>query len=252
MGHRMRMLPLLASFSLFSFSACSVKADRTECPCFLTAAFDREFSGKISLTGWQHASCVFSETIEANAGGTYVRPIERGVYEFCAGVGYNVISLGEQSDSLYLWSSEGAVDATGEDVYLPLSMDKQFATLRLDMVKPCEISVRGTVCGVDMFTLCPLGGDFRYEPPSEDGIHYALRVPRQLPAPLGYEPLELRMLEGGGTPVSIPLGWMIEQSGYDWTARSLSDMEIRVDYIAREMTIQVLAWGEGFIKRVEF
>ena len=249
----MRRLPFGVAFTLLILSACSVKADRMECPCYLTAAFDRAFSGRITLSGWQNASCVFSEkAIEPNAGGTFVCPITRGVYEFCAGVGYNVISPGDQSDSLYLWSSEGPVDATGEDVYLPLSLDKQFATLSLDMVRPCEISVRGRVCGVDMFTMCPLGGDFHCEPSSGDGIHYVLRLPRQLPAPEGYEPLELWMLEEDGAPVSIPLGWMIEQSGYNWLARSLSDLEIRVDYIAREVTIQVQEWGEGFIKKVEF
>ena len=254
MGHRRSSLPQFVLALLFIVpAACSVKADRTECPCYLTAAFDREFAGRISLTGWQNATCVLlEEAIAPNAGGEYVQGIPRGVYEFCAGVGYNVISLGNQSDSLYLWSSEGPVDATGEEVYLPLSMDKQFATHRLDMVRPCSVSVRGRVKGVDLFTLVPLGGDFRYEPVSDDGIHYQLRLPRQLPAPEGYEPLELLVLNGDAGPASVPLGWMIEESGYNWQAKSLSDLEIRVDYIAREVTIRVQEWGEGFTKRVEY
>lgn len=244
---------VVCSLAILALSACSVKADRAECPCYLTAAFDREFAGRITLTGWQHAARVLmEEALVPNAGGEFVLGIPRGVYEFCAGVGYNVISLGEQSDSLYLWSSMGPVDATGEDLYLPLSMDKQFATLDLDMVRPCTVSVRGRVRGVDLFTLAPLGGDFRYEPRSGDGVHYRVRLPRQLPAPEGYEPLELLVLDGETGPVSVPLGWMIEASGYDWLARSLADMEVRVDHVAREMTIRVQEWGEGFTKRVEY
>lgn len=231
---------------LVLLSACSVKEDRKECPCFLTAVFDREFSGRLTLCGWQGTGCVFKmEGIEPNAVGEFVTRIERGVYDLSASVGYNVISPGSECDSLYLWSSEAPVDATGEELSISLDLHKQFATVFLTLDSPAAVHVSGEVRGVELFTREPIEGEFSFDPGSEDGLSYVFRLPRQRP---GTNPgLELTL----DSEVVIPLGVMIADAGYDWSEPSLKDIVLHLEYVGLSAQVTVLPWEEGFTKEVK-
>lgn len=235
--------------------SCTVKEDRSVCPCILEVCFsdsDR-IKGPVLLAGWAEAR-VFEEYIAADdCLETYTRKVPRTMISFgavdgisdCVYDGHSaIIPAGKECDSLYAFVDR--IDCTGEKALTSVVLHKQFATVNLlfpdDAVDAQEYSfiVESGSCGIDVLTCRPVEGAFRFEPELQAGGAARFRLPRQ-----GDEALSLTVLHlPSGASVRFPLGKYISSVGYDWEAADLQDIYITLDLVRGRVSVGVSEWEE--------
>lgn len=262
-------LTVAASFgiALLSFSSCSVKEDRRPCPCYLEVRTPlHEGDCIFSVFGYSDRNLVYRQLIKD---GEQVNEIAlpKNVYKASSLWGAKesnvtddlvLIPLGSECDSLYSFTSSASIDALGEQAEVELAPHKQFATLSLEFeteeVYPFEITIRGHVDGYSLYDFTPHQGEFKVKPVATDPLNskYELRLPRQVDNSLI---IEMRDRPSGGStstfttkaegeeePFIVALGEMIARTDYDWTAEDLQDIAIKVDYLKKQITINVSDW----------
>ena len=73
------------------------------------------------------------------------------------------------------------------------------------------------------------------------------RVPRQADASL-----RLDVYQGSQLARSFPIGEIIAESGYDWTAEDLEDIDLTLDYTATDVTFTINGWQHKITFYYEF
>lgn len=233
--------------------SCSVKEDRTPCPCWLDVFFDAFPKEGVSLAGYGSQRIFSDELDEKPYTGYREYEVQRtfisvSAYRMLEGIdgrsGSALIEKGNQADSLYAHLS--SVNCTGEFAVDTVRLHKQFATVYLTFENTEGITVSytpvitGNVCGMDLKTLRPLEGEFEYEPSEAGPLFYTFRIPRQKDSSLQ---MELYDSNDGSFIDTVDLGRLIVNSGYDWNARDLKDIVVTVDFAKVEMEIHVSEWG---------
>ena len=250
-----RILFVMWMAGMLLLSSCSVKEDRSGCPCWMTVEMPDlvgQDGEKVGQDGRSPVGAGDDGTIVLRLRGNsdedevdYSYQVTESVrvdaefleYEVPRGsVGVSVIEMpdrvgydgdeiripvGEQMDSLYGYFRMFYTRC--ESVLCDVELHKEFCTVSFTLgdegyVSPYDLEVWGNVAGVSAWDLMPLEGDFRFAPSPEDGV-YRVRVPRQLDASL-----ELVMLE------------MPDQVGHDGRAENERVVVDRLplgEYIAR-------------------
>ncbi|MBR1783371.1 MAG: hypothetical protein IJ753_07650 [Bacteroidales bacterium] len=153
------------------------------------------------------------------------------------------ITEGSQMDSLFACTT--LVNTDAEFAHETIRLHKNFSTVSVifkdeENGRPadCRLDVSGTVAGIDVQSLAPVRGRFSCmaELPQEGG--FAFRVPRQMDADLN----AALYSHDGILMESYPVGWLIQQAGFDWNKTDLSDVEIMVDTPTATFTITVKEW----------
>ena len=247
----MRRLLILGIAGLAALVSCSVKEDRSDCPCYLEVDLSYARAESVQLRGWTSRE-VFSDAIPAKSFKAFHEyMVPRGQVRVTAigntfelvPQGYALtIEEGHQMDSLFACSD--LVDTQGEIARNEVLLRKNFATIGIDFKDEddgrtaYDLLVSGTVFGVDIRTLEPVDGRFRCEPdPVEEGRGYSFRVPRQKD-----ESLKLTLSYAGKPLEVIDLGYLIARSGFDWNSADLGDVSILCDLPAHTFTITVKEW----------
>ena len=248
---------IFAAFIALSVAgtACSVKEERSGCPCYLHVSFAApDTSGTAVLLGWD-GTPLFREQVRIERHRPYwVRPIEKGTFTLTACKGVDAASLdghqvtfrsGQQSDSLYAFHEP--VDATGDLAYADVRFRKQFATVFLDIRKPadqirsCTFLVEGNTCGFDLLDFKPVPGPFRFIPKPEEGQSIvSFRIPRQ-----SDNSITVTVVREAAASARIPLGELIEKLGYRWDTEELQDIYVAVDIVFGTVEIGIAGWEEG-------
>lgn len=230
---------------------CSIKEDRSDCPCML----DIDFSG---IDAQKHSSALVA--VEASGGfaytelvggdrygeqyrisvprsGVYVNISSGGERHYSTGGGFSVIQ-GEDFPPLYLQSVFCSTDK--EQMGIKARLYKSYCRiglhLKADAPYPYSISVKGNFSGYNADGRVKRG-DFRFSPaPDEDG-KCSVSVPRQ-------EDSSLRLIieEDGNVLREFAIGEYIIESGYDWSAPDLEDVEIEIDYSKTDVVFTVNDW----------
>ena len=239
--------------------ACSIKEDRTDCPCLL----------EIRLTGGEEDRSIlsfrsereeFTDTLRCRSGAaSFEYTVRKGFPELAIWSGQKAcvragnrfeIPYGSEMDALYAWS--GRVDATGESALCLASLHRQFAYVHLTVAfqdgesSPYLLTVRGDVSGMDLMTLEPLEGDFSVSFMPVIGAYHRICVPRQKDDSLLLEFHERDDTRTGGAPLgAFNLGEAIGRAGYDWKAADLEDIYVDVDYVTAGIEVSVSLWDEG-------
>lgn len=244
-----------------AISSCSVKEDRTPCPCFLNVSFqDREhITSRVGMVGYRETE-VFREGIMVEEYDPYwVKAIHKGLLDFAAWKGvsrskdnghYVTIDLGNQCDSLYAFHD--VVDATGEMAYTDVLFHKQFCTVHLDIMKrPAELQgyhflVEGNTCGFDMFDFSPVSGAFCYDAVATPGARIVdFRIPRQSDDSMMVT-IDYHYGDGKVEAIAeLPLGEYIRATGYNWSTEDLQDIYIMIDLVVGRLVISVDGWEDG-------
>ena len=250
-------------------SSCSVKEDRSGCPCWMTV----EMPEQVGHDGGRldNDDCVGlrlrvnSDEVEVGYSYQVTEAVKPDVgaleYEVPRGsVGVSVIGMpdrvghdgivgydgdeiripvGEQMDSLYGFFRMFYTRC--ESVLCDVELHKEFCTVSFTLgdegySSPYDIEVWGNVAGVSAWDLMPVKGDFRYAPVQKNGV-YQVRVPRQED-----NSLEMVMLDDDDIVDSLPLGEYIARSGYDWTAEDLDDVNVALDLEMQQVMITVSGW----------
>lgn len=232
--------------------SCSVKEDRTVCPCLLEVVFPGKVnnSGRALLKGWTTEEVFSEEMTLVGKQDTYKRRVPRTMIHFSAVVGLvqceqqgHVITVpeGGQSDSLYGYIDY--VDCTGETAYTEVNYHKQFATVTIQIINESFPSqdysfvVSSGSSGLDILSLQAVAGQFKHQLKLEEGKRMVFRLPRQ-----GDDSLVLLVAHISGDSVQFPLGQFIRNTGYDWDATDLKDIFITIDISRNQVTIGVAGW----------
>ena len=263
-----RILFVMWMAGILLLSSCSVKEDRSGCPCWMTVDLSKVAKSRqhiaesvvLRLRGNSDEvdySYQVTEAVKPDVGALeYEVPRGSvGVSAVALGneipgqagydgiVGYDGdeirIPVGEQMDSLYGFFRMFYTRC--ESVLCDVELHKEFCTVSFTLgddgyVSPYDLEVWGNVAGVSAWDLMPLEGDFRFAPSLEDGV-YRVRVPRQVD-----NSSELVMLEDSEIVDRLPLGEYIARSGYDWAAEDLADVHIALDMEKQQVMITVSGW----------
>ena len=239
--------------------ACSVKENRSACPCYLivdpveipSSIGDGRYPVRVEVSGksdfrWDAQvgaeDCGTTLTVPAPRPNVFVSAMTGEEGCFVPGEGIR-IPEGEQCPPVYLFSKRVATD--GETAYVAPVLQKQFCTLTVRIVPVNDVFLdsfhlqfEGSVNGYSLDAV-PVEGNFRYASyPSAEGL-CTVRLPRQRNASLMME-----ILEGDKQHRYFALGEYIEASGYDWTAFNLEDIHIEIDYASTGITVHVNGWDE--------
>lgn len=236
---------LILFFYLLACASCSVKEDRSACPCILSL-YTSEVPGKcVAVQVWNtDGGCVAGGETD---GGLLELEVPRGhlLVTACSGLascqllgGVVSIPRGAQMDELCAWRAE--VDCSGEGASQLLFLHKQWATVNLQLQNypdtgPAPVlKIEGMVNGYDLASGLPVEGGFLFRPTLGGSGDVAFRLPRQMGG-------ELLLAVG---PKVLAIGDMIVQSGYDWTAPDLDDIYMLVDYLDSTVKIWISDWEE--------
>lgn len=243
------MITALAVLGVYS---CTVKEDRTVCPCLLEVIFPEKVAdfGRVLLKGWITDEVFSDEMTLVGKQDTYKRRVPRTMIHFSAVTGLtqckqqgHVITVpeGSQCDSLYGYIDY--VDCTGETASTEVYFHKQFATVTIQIinesfpVQDYSFVVSSGSSGLDMLSLKAVAGQFKHQLELEDERRMVFRLPRQ-----GDDSLMLLVTHVSGDSIKYPLGQFICDTGYDWNATDLKDIFITIDISRNQVTIGVAGW----------
>lgn len=218
---------------LAALVSCSVKEDRSDCPCWITVIADKA----ISLSAWYGNQRI----LDNHGGGLEDHTVPRGIVDLVASYGSFTVPEGEQMTELFAQLQH--LNTNGETALIGIELQKQFATVYMDLKDEddgrtgYDIQIYGNYIGADVRTLTPVEGNFRCIPEEAPERGYMFRVPRQkddsLSAVLSYN---------GNAVETIPVGELIRKAGFDWTSQSLGDVSILADLPAHTFTITIMEW----------
>ena len=262
-----RILPILLFLLLTS---CSIKEDRTDCPCYLIIDFgslpnhwdadgrnlwmdilDRKSEvvvlETVTLTEplknrGMRVKVPKGKALVAAAGGRHrFRPTPDGKML--------VLPEGYQSDSLYLHGR--LIDCSGETARDTVRLHKQWCTLSLvvsgmDSFRKYDFELSGAWAAFSAEDLSPLRSPFKSVLTRTNHDRFLCRIPRQ-----GDNELELRLFEEnqdgtrGRLIHAYPLGELIYRAGYNWFATDLDDVTVMLDFARADITVGIQPWNEG-------
>ena len=245
-----------AAFCVVAILSCSVKEDRSVCPCYLTvdpaaipSSCTEEFPVSLEVSGARDFRCPLSLaeedcaeefTVEVPRPNVFLSVFKGSGGCFVPGEGLR-IPLGEPCPPVYLYSER--VVTNGETARAKPVLRKQYCALTVKIVpvndvflESFHLQLEGNVCGYDLDST-PKEGAFQCEShPSEDGLCVAL-LPRQRDASL-----MMQVMDGEQSLRYFALGEYIAESGYDWLATDLEDIYLEIDYAATAFTVRVGEW----------
>lgn len=243
-------LMLLCVGALLVLAGCSVKEDRSLCPCRLNLDFTKVDTLDVSTV----RVCVSEsgrllEDLSLNAGDFYpscfldvkrseldlnICSGDRGLWHGPSGL---QIPYGEDCPPLYLHSS--VIDTQGEVVDELVLLRKNHCVMTMVLetfdCRNCQLKITGNVNGYDMRG-CPSEGPFEYIPVVQDGVSRVV-LPRQVDSSL-----MLEVDDGTDVLKRFALGEYMAAGGYDWKAADLSDVTVNVNWTVTEVTIRLEGW----------
>ncbi|MBR1794115.1 MAG: hypothetical protein IJ755_02295 [Bacteroidales bacterium] len=225
-------------------AGCSVKEDRSACPCTLVLDFSDLPVTPVMLSV-EGEGCSVLQIVHADTLMTLSVPrtdlsvsVTGGALPDAAGSVR--IPFGEEAPPLYLYHA--SVSSEAEQVVLPVYLRKQFCRLTLAFTgppgygPPFEVEVEGFVDGWARDG-SPLDGPFSYRLlPEGDGMA-VIRLPRQRD-----DSLLMHIVFSDQVVRTFALGNFMAAAGYDWSAADLEDLTLNVDVSVTSVTISTDAW----------
>lgn len=261
----MQIRPFLNSLILFLsvvLCGCSMRLDRTECPCY------------VSLKVQTDTDCM---AVFFNESGEIIERKEISAEQLCSGDNYTMVKKGYihvsvfcghrhmvLSDSLVI--SRGDIDyigpvmacrldgdATGESLILEGTLDKQYADINVTFIYkgeeefPYYSDLYCSYGSFDCVSLKGCGGRMHLKNEVED-LSTIFRILRQ------NDDTELRLiLERWDTEkidFNINITELLVKAGYDWQKKDLDDIKFIVDCGKASITINIDDWQYSEILKV--
>ena len=242
------------------FCTCSIREDRSGCPCFLTldlsgldgaalaesgceelvwtlVSGDTCISGRIPVDDLPEKQIVEVPREDAFL---YVLAGDEGL--FVPGEGL-VIPEGSESPRLYAFAAP--VETSRPELVVPVSLHKRFALVEIrfrEALRPgTECRLLGEVCGYDPMAE-PLPGVFSLPVVPDGGGRCQVALPAQAGASLLF-----CLYRNGELERAFSLGGYILESGYDWWAEDLADISLEIDYLHASLRYKVEQWKKTLV-----
>jgi len=246
----------LVFLALCLCTACSIKEDREACPCYLTVVRQDSETGLRGELYWYLAAGDYSIGGKIEEGEREVCDIEvpREVLRLIAvsgipgGLSINgELRIGEGNDFPPVYYYKTDVDARCNSLRDTIHLHKNYCNVSIcgDISQSFTYMLAGPSCGFDWEGNI-LQGSFR-APFREEGNALCCRIPRQAD-----NSLRLEVYQGPEMARSFPIGEIMAQSGYDWGAEDLEDIEISLDYTDTQVTFTVNGWQHQLTFYYEF
>lgn len=234
---------ILTLFSAFGLAGCSVKSDRTDCPCELNLRITGGEEGFANVSLWDVGPRTRMDE-KVRCGGAAVQlKVPRGDFFISTWNGRHActetsscIMIPEGCEMDPVFASSGSIDSRCERLSSEVVIHKQFAYLNIVVTGAGESSysllVRGNVCGMRIPDMMPVPGLFSVTLYPLLGDSFRVCIPRQTDGSL-----ELVLQEA-----VFPIGRIIEEAGYNWSAEDLDDIDISIDYITMGVSVGIAPW----------
>ena len=246
----------LVFLALGLIQSCSIKEDREICPCYLTVVRPDSEAGLRGEVFWYLAAGDYSIGGKIEDGEREVCDIEvpREVLRLIAVSGMTGelsingglrIEAGNDCPPVFYYKTD--LDARCNSLRDTIHLHKNYCNVSIegDISSDFTYMLSGSSCGFDWEGNI-LQGSFR-APFREEGSVLCCRAPRQADSSL-----RLDVYQGLEMVRSFPIGEMIVQSGYDWSAEDLEDIEITLDYTGTQVTFTVNGWQHQLTFYYEF
>ncbi len=169
---------LIILAAVLSLAACSIKEDRTPCPCWLSIDFTKVSQKNVNVAAWGESE-LFSERIAVKdylEAESYEKTVPKG-YVYTSVVSGErdmqrsgarlTIPLGHDADSIFAHAA--SVECLGEFAKDTAELHKQFARVFMSVeipeghAYPYTFTAYSDVAGMDMRDLSPLEGEFKHD-----------------------------------------------------------------------------------------
>jgi len=250
---------LICVLAVVMAAGCSIKEDRSGCPCRLVLDFsevDTSVVKSLELLGLAEDRTVFSDMLPCDEfRNEYVCDVSRAPLrvniwnvmtdrsEHSEGI---VIPYGCECPQLYMHSF--VADAVGEVWYGKVRLRKNYCRLTVVMEDcdqiPYSFTFRGCVDGYGADGM-PSKGDFSCVAYPENVENPYALIPRQLD-----NSLMLDIDDGTRVVKTFALGEYIAATGYDWSLPDLKDMTIVIDYSMTYIKIAISGWDEEYLYNI--
>lgn len=250
----MRWAALLLLLSV----SCSVKEDRSPCPCWLSVVSSDAFrvAGRPQLIvrSVEDGTEILRDTLERSAEALIEYTVPKGRLtvivrsELSRGREENgqvLFSEGESADTLWAHASE--VDCGGEFTLDTVRMRRQFA--RVTVRPECGswrkagvtgLEVRTSCGGLDLRTLTPVEGSWHTHQQTDEDSGTEFLVPRLSP-----EGAFSLVIDLAGETEERDLQAALRASGYDWSRKDLDDIVVTFDVNLSVIAVSVEPWHAG-------
>lgn len=256
---------LILALALAVGNGCSIKEDRSLCPCSLILDFsevDLSYEGmtEIRITapdGFLYYDGNAVSGIYYDMAGEEAVPVygaevpksmvavsvTRGVSGLVSGDGGVVIPLGYECPPVFMHHS--VLDAVAERREDRVFLHKDYCRVGIRMLSgdgsyPFRMTVEGNVNGFYPDRTVSRG-DFSYSFSLDAEGMAEVRVPRQTD-----NSLVLVISDGDTVLREFALGEFIAEAGYDWTADNLEDIDVSIDYAHSDIAVEVEEWSGSF------
>lgn len=259
-----RTMSVAAALALSAIlCSCSVKEDRSGCPCYVCLSVD-----DFIRAGFTEALAAFSQGTDSfredmklaeYAGGVYEKafPRRRTRLSVLAGrnrsvVGGNTLTVPYGLEADPIWMFCGTLDCAGDEEHVRAVPYKQYCNLTIVLAGlsggggyGCELKLHASYGAMDIYSGAPLAVEYcATARKSADGI-FSVRIPRQSDGNIFLEISGWVSPEGETIAGSIvDLGREFRESGYDWADKSLSDASAVVDFAGASVSLSVEDWDD--------
>ena len=237
-------------------NSCSIKEDREICPCFLSVVRPDSEVGLQGEVFWYLAAGDYSVEGKIGEDETEVCDIEvpRTVLRLIAVSGlsggssiYGGFRIEEGTDCPPVYYYKTDLDTRCNSLRDTIQLHKNYSKVSIqgDLSQSFTYMLAGSSCGFDLEGHI-LQGTF-CSPFKEEGASFCCRVPRQSDSSL-----RLELYRAGELVRSFPIGEIIADSGFDWTAEDLEDIDIVLDYKDTGVCFTIDGWTHKLTFYYEF
>ena len=254
---------IIMAAALILAASCSIKEDRSPCPCWLSIDFSRCTQNSVTVAAWGEEE-IFSERVavqDYQESEIYEKTVPKGYVNTSVITGERemkrsgarlIIPQGHDADSIY--AHAGTIECFGEFAKDTAELHKQFARVFMSVEipqgheYPYTFRACSDVCGMDMRDLSPVEGEFKIDLKLDEDNICMFCLPRQRE---NGGDLKLLIYEDEEVIETIPLADWINKMGYNWLKKDLEDIYIGVDYAKAEVSISIRGWDDGYSFKVE-
>ena len=251
----MKLFPiLLFSATVVSIASCSIKEDRSGCPCVLTIDASDIRADEISIICSNTSRLLKTTLIPIETGPILKINVPRGRVNVATYTGNEfskdqndtlVIPYGKEADCIYANACQINTDA--ETAYTRIALNKQFTRISLKFANLPEdwngpntrLTVSGKTNGLSLNDLSPSEGEFKCDVAPDNKGSFSFKVPRQK----GND-LYCRIENEEQISAPIALGEILESIGFDWTKENLDDISLELEFPSSVISVSITDWDD--------